>query len=147
MSFTPEDNMCEILLKVMLSDAERETGAGGDQLVPEDRAVIEDWLQSLRMEGPECRRIASLMNQPIDRIQAGMYRSELKAALISRENRERVQRILDRILGRRNTVYSLEAKLYQEVQNLMEDRSGIERLVQKANVPTASVMESAPGES
>ena len=123
--FTQEDSLCEILLKVMMAEAWQ---AG--PLDDERRSLVEGWLQTLCMEGPECARIQALMDRGIDAFQAELHESELRAALASEENRRRVRRLLDRILGQRRTVFPLEAAVTEKIERLMNDRSGIERLLQ-----------------
>ncbi len=131
MSFTQEDCRKEILLKVMLAEA----WADGNRPTEEDRQVLEDWITSLSMEGPECGRVRKLLETPVDEFQAELYSSELKATVhaMGADERDMITQTLERMLTRRKHVYPLERKLAERVHDLIDDRSGIEQLLNRVS--------------
>ena len=134
MSFTQDDCRKEILLKMMIAEA---WGRNQPQTPPseEDRAVIHDWMETLCVEGPECGRVESLLNTPIDSFQADLYESELKAMLtvMGGGASSKVRDTLDHMLGNRKHIFDLEERLARKVAGLIDDRSGIDQLLQRAS--------------
>lgn len=130
MSFTQDDCRKEILLKMMIAEA---WGRNNPPSPPseEDRAVISDWMETLCLEGPECGRVRSLLENPVDEFQAELYESELKAMLhVITGGGNEVKATLERMLGKRKKIYDLEARLARKVATLVGDQSGIEQLLQ-----------------
>ncbi len=130
MSFTQDDCRKEILLKIMIAEAWGRTDPPSPPS-EEDRAVIQDWMTTLCLEGPECGRVRSLLDNPIDSFQAEMFDSELKAMLHMMAGDGQVQETLDRMLGKRKKVFDLETRLARKVASLVDDRSGIEQLLSR----------------
>ncbi|MEQ9367272.1 MAG: hypothetical protein RIF32_23780 [Leptospirales bacterium] len=131
MSFTQDDCRKEILLKIMIAEAWGRTDPPSPPS-QEDREVIQDWMTALCVEGPECGRVRSLMENPIDSFQAEMFDSELKAMLhMIASGGGEVKATLDRMLGKRKKIFDLESRLARKIASLVEDRSGIEQLLNK----------------
>jgi len=127
MPFTEEDNCHEILLKIMLTCAWVREGGATDGPSEEDIQVLEDWIQALGVEGPECCRVRDLRGRRIDDFQAMLYDSQLKAALASSSGRRRVEDALGRMLSRRARLYPLEEALRERIQSFLGDASEIGR--------------------
>lgn len=125
MPFTEDDCLNETLLKVMVAEAR----AGGDLKV-DDRSVIEDWFSMLKMEGPECDRIHYFMDQPIDEFQAELYHNELKASLVSSQNREKILMIMKKLLGNRRKIFPIEKRVTSIVNEMLNDKSGIVQILE-----------------
>lgn len=131
MPFTEEDNCHEILLKVMLTCAwRRESGAVGPSET--DLQVLEDWIQALGLEGPECCRVRDLRHRSIDDFQAMLYDSQLRAALATEGGRDRVEAALTRMLSGRERLQPLELALRDKISSLIGDSSAITRLFEEA---------------
>lgn len=131
MSFTQDDCRKEILLKIMIAEAWGRTDPPSPPS-EEDRAVIQDWMEALCLEGPECGRVRSLLETPVDNFQAELYESELKAMLHMMSGGDgEVNATLDRMLSKRKKIFDLESRLARKISTLVQDRSGIEQLLHR----------------
>lgn len=131
MPFTQDDCRKEILLKLLIAEAWGRTDPPSPPS-DEDRVVLAEWMNALCVEGPECGRVSALLDTPVDRFQAELYESELRAMLHGVSNAsEAVAGTLDAVMGNRTELRDLEKRLKERVETLLEDQSGIEQLLQR----------------